>query len=88
MELIARTHGSTATSLPWLPKTLVYISFPLGIISVNLSLLGQVPRKVYDIIHGTEHNELAEELAAKAAALTEELEAEEAKVLSADNPEN
>jgi len=88
MELIARTHGSTATSLPWLPKTLVYISFPLGIISINLSLLGQVPRKVYDIIHGTEHNELAEELAAKAAALTEELEKEAAEAQSAEIPEN
>ena len=87
MELINRTGGSTATSLPWLPKMLVYISFPAGIISINLSLLGQVPRKVYDILHGTEHNDLADELAAKAAALDAELEAEALAAQNVENPE-
>lgn len=69
MELINRTGGSTATSLPWLPKTLVYISFPAGILSVNLSLLGQVPRKIYAILHNKDENEQLLEMREKAAEI-------------------
>ena len=84
MELIHRTGGSTATSLPWLPKMLVYISFPAGIISINLSLLGQVPRKVYAILHGTEHNELAEELSAITANIATDVKESETSQSSND----
>lgn len=87
MELINRTGGSTATSLPWLPKMLVYISFPAGIISINLSLLGQVPRKVYAILHGTEHNELAEELAAITADIDDGVAKDDIDQIE-NNPKN
>lgn len=70
-ELIARTGGSTATSLPWLPKAVVYWAFPAGIISMCLSLLGQVPRKVYAIVTGTEHNAVAEEMQKLGAEVNE-----------------
>ena len=76
MDLINRTGGSTATSLPWLPKMLVYASFPAGIISICLSLLSQVPQKVYAIVTGTEHNAVAEEMQALAAEMNEQLERE------------
>ena len=88
MDLIARTGNSTATSLTWLPKTVVYISFPAGIISVCLSLLGQVPRKVYAIVTGTEHNAVAEEMQAKAAEMDRQLAAEAAAKEAAENSEN
>ena len=88
MDLVAKTGNSTATSLPWLPKTLVYISFPAGIISICLSLLGQVPRKVYEIVTGTEHNAVAEEMQAKAAEMDRQLAAEAAAKEAAENSEN
>ena len=88
MDLIARTGGSTATSLPWLPKMLVYISFPAGIVSICLSLLGQVPRKVYAIVTGTEHNAVAEEMQAKAAEMERQLAAEAAAAETAAIAEN
>ena len=73
-DLIARTGGSTATSLPWLPKAVVYAAFPAGIISMCLSLLGQVPRKIYAIVTGTEHNEVAEEMQKLGAEVNEMVE--------------
>ena len=88
MDLVAKTGNSTATSLTWLPKTVVYISFPAGIISVCLSLLGQVPRKVYAIVTGTEHNAVAEEMQAKAAEMDRQLAAEAAAKEAAENSEN
>lgn len=70
MELINRTGGSTATSVTWLHKSWVYVSFIAGIISVNLSLLGQVPRKVYAILHNLEQDdETTLEIKEKAAAI-------------------
>lgn len=77
LELIRRTGNSTATSLVWLPKKAVYISFICGIISVNLSLLGQVPRKVYAILHNTDEDETMHEARERAAEMDRML-AEEA----------
>ena len=79
LELIERAGNSTATSVVWLPKSVIYASFLAGIISVNLSLLGQVPRKVYNIIHGIESDELLLEAQAMAKEFDRELEAEAAK---------
>lgn len=79
--------NSTATSVVWLPKSVIYASFLAGIISVNLSLLGQVPRKVYNIIHGIESDELLLEAQAMAKEFDRELEAEAAKD-SDDNADN
>lgn len=67
MDLIEKAGNSTATSVTWLHKSTIYFSFICGIISVNLSLLGQVPRKVYGIIHGIEDDEMILEAKAKAA---------------------
>lgn len=77
LELIRRTGNSTATSLVWLPKKAVYISFICGIISVNLSLLGQVPRKVYAILHNIDEDETMHEARERAAEMDRML-AEEA----------
>ena len=77
LELIQRTGNSTATSLVWLPKKAVYISFICGIISVNLSLLGQVPRKVYAILHNIDEDETMHEARERAAEMDRML-AEEA----------
>ena len=77
LELIRRTGNSTATSLVWLPKKAVYISFICGIISVNLSLLGQVPRKIYAILHNTDEDEAIHEARERAAEMDRML-AEEA----------
>lgn len=82
-----RAGNSTATSVVWLPKSVIYASFLAGIISVNLSLLGQVPRKVYNIIHGIESDELLLEAQAMAKEFDRELEAEAAKD-SDDNADN
>lgn len=68
-------------------KVVIYASFVAGIISVNLSLLGQVPRKVYNIIHGIESDELLLEAQAMAKEFDRELEAEAAKD-SDDNADN
>ena len=87
LELIERAGNSTATSVVWLPKSVIYASFLAGIISVNLSLLGQVPRKVYNIIHGIESDELLLEAQAMAKEFDRELEAEAAKD-SDDNADN
>ena len=87
LELIERAGNSTATSVVWLPKSVIYASFVAGIISVNLSLLGQVPRKVYNIIHGIESDELLLEAQAMAKEFDRELEAEAAKD-SDDNADN
>lgn len=78
LELIERAGHSTATSVVWLPKSLVYASFIAGIISVNLSLLGQVPHKVYNILNGIESDELLLEAQAMAKEFDRELEEEEA----------
>ncbi len=77
LELIRRTGNSTATSLVWLPKKAVYISFICGIISVNLSLLGEVPRKVYAILHNIDEDETMHEARERAAEMDRML-AEEA----------
>ena len=77
LELIRRTGNSTATSLVWLPKKAVYLSFICGIISVNLSLLSQVPRKVYAILHNTDEDETMHEARERAAEMDRML-AEEA----------
>ena len=77
LELIRRTGNSTATSLVWLPKKAVYISFICGIISVNLSLLGQVPHKVYAILHNIDEDETMHEARERAAEMDRML-AEEA----------
>ena len=77
LELIRRTGNSTATSLVWLPKKAVYISFICGIISVNLSLLGQVPRKIYAILHNIDEDETMHEARERAAEMDRML-AEEA----------
>lgn len=86
LELIERAGNSTATSVVWLPKSVIYASFVAGIISVNLSLLGQVPRKVYNIIHGIESDELLLEAQAMAKEFDRELEEEAAK--NNDNAES
>lgn len=67
MDLIEKAGNSTATSVTWLHKSTVYASFICGVISVNLSLLGQVPRKVYAILHGIESDEMIAEARSKAA---------------------
>lgn len=72
MELIQKAGNSTATSLTWLHKSVVYYSFIAGIISINLSLLSQVPRKVRNILHGIEDNELLLEAQAMAAEFEQE----------------
>ena len=41
MDLIHRTANSTATSLVWLPKSVIYASFVAGIFSILLSLCSQ-----------------------------------------------
>lgn len=66
MDLIHRTANSTATSLVWLPKSVIYASFVAGIISIVLSLCSQVPRKIYDILHGIEDDETVLEMQALA----------------------
>ena len=76
LELIRRTGNSTATSLVWLPKKAVYISFIAGIISVNLSLLGQVPRKIYAILSNTDEDETMHEARERAAEMDRMREAE------------
>ena len=76
LELIRKTGNSTATSLVWLPKKAVYISFICGIISVNLSLLSQVPRKVYAILHNTDEDETMHDARERAAEMDRMLEAE------------
>lgn len=73
MELIHRAGNSTATSLTWLHKSAVYFSFICGIISINLSLLSQVPRKVYNLLHGIEDNDMILEAKAMAASFEKEL---------------
>ena len=80
LELIRRTGNSTATSLVWLPKKAVYISFICGIISVNLSLLGQVPRKVYAILHNIDEDETMHEARERAAEMDRMLAEEAAEV--------
>lgn len=72
LELIQKAGNSTATSLTWLHKSVVYYSFIAGIISINLSLLSQVPRKVRNILHGIEDNELLLEAQAMAAEFEQE----------------
>lgn len=79
LELIERAGNSTSTSVVWLPKAVVYASFVAGIISVNLSLLGQVPRKIYNILNGIESDELLLEAQAMAKEFDRELEEEAAK---------
>lgn len=74
LDLIARAGHSTATSVIWLKKSVIYASMIAGIISINLSLLGQVPRKLYNIIHGIESDELIAEAQAMAAEFDRELE--------------
>lgn len=66
MDLITRAGNSTATSVTWLHKSVIYFSFICGIISVNLSLLGQVPRKIYAILHNIEDDKAVLELQEKA----------------------
>lgn len=73
IDLIQRSGNSTATSLVWLHKSVVYVSFICGIISVNLSLLSQVPRKIYDILHNIEDDELILEARALADEFDKEL---------------
>lgn len=77
MELIEKAGHSTATSVPWLHKSVIYFSFICGIASVNLSLLSQVPTKVYDILHGIEDNEMileAQKMAAEYERMLKESE--------------
>ena len=81
LELIQKAGNSTATSLTWLHKSVVYYSFIAGIISINLSLLSQVPRKVRNILHGIEDNELLLEAQAMAA----EFEQEQENIADADD---
>ena len=85
LELIRRTGNSTATSLVWLPKKAVYISFICGIISVNLSLLGQVPRKVYAILHNLDEDETMHEARERAAEMDRMLAEEAAEGLIPDD---
>ena len=66
---------------------LVYVSFPAGIISICLSLLSQVPQKVYAIVTGTEHNAVAEEMQALAATIDEDV-ARDAAVTAEEKSEN
>lgn len=66
LDLIRRTANSTATSLVWLPKSVIYASFVAGIISIVLSLCGQVPRKIYAILNGIEDDEAVLEMQALA----------------------
>ena len=80
MDLIHRTANSTATSLVWLPKSVIYASFVAGIFSILLSLCSQVPRKVYDIIHGIEDDESLLEM----QALAEKTELELKKAAEAE----
>ena len=49
-ELISKSSASHATSLPWLYMSAVYWAFPVGVFSIVLSLCGQVPRKVKEIL--------------------------------------
>lgn len=67
LELMQKAGNSTATSVTWLHKSVIYSSFIFGTISINLSLLGQVPRKVYAILHGLEDDALVLEMQEKAA---------------------
>ena len=69
LQLIQKTGNSTATSLVWLPKKAVYLSFICGIISVNLSLLSQVPQKIYAILHNTDEDETMHEARERAAEM-------------------
>ena len=75
LDLIHRTANSTATSLVWLPKSVIYASFVAGIISIVLSLCSQVPRKIYDILHGIEDDEAVLEMQALADKTDMELKA-------------
>ena len=76
MDLIHRTANSTATSLVWLPKSVIYASFVAGIFSILLSLCSQVPQKVIHILHGIEDDETVLEM--QALAEQTELEMKEA----------
>lgn len=76
LELIERAGNSTATSVVWLKKSVIYFSMIAGIISINLSLLSQVPRKVYNIIHGIETDELMIEAKHMAEEFDRQLEEE------------
>ncbi|MBR6353142.1 MAG: TRAP transporter small permease [Oscillospiraceae bacterium] len=85
LGLIQKTGNSTATSLVWLPKKAVYISFICGIISVNLSLLSQVPRKVYAILHNLDEDETMHEARERAAEMDRMLAEEAAEGLIPDD---
>ncbi len=74
MDLIVKAGNSTATSLTWLHKSVIYSAFLCGIVSVNLSLLGQVPRKVCSILKGVEDDEMILDAQAKAAEYDRMLE--------------
>lgn len=79
LELMQRAGNSTATSVTWLHKSVIYVSFIAGVVSINLSLLGQVPRKVKAILKNEETDELIIEAKAMAAEYDKMLEQEEAK---------
>ncbi len=73
MDLITKAGNSTATSVTWLHKSVIYFSFICGIISINLSLLSQVPRKIYAILNNIEDDKTVLEIRAKAEEYSSEL---------------
>lgn len=78
LDLIESASNSIATSVSWLHKSVIYASFLAGIISINLSLLSQVPRKLKNIVKGIEDDEMTLEAKAKAEEFNNMLkEAEE-----------
>lgn len=87
LDLIARAGNSIATSVVWLKKSVIYASMIAGIISINLSLLSQVPRKIYSILNGIETDELMIEAKHMAEEFDRELEEEAHKHIDEAAPE-
>jgi TRAP-type C4-dicarboxylate transport system permease small subunit len=52
MDLIEKSAGGHSASLTWLPISAVYYAYPIGAISMVLSYLSQVPRKLFEMKEG------------------------------------
>jgi len=76
LELMQKAGSATATSVTWLHKSVVYASFIAGSISICLSLLSQVPKKIRSILRNEETDELIIEAREKAAEYEAMLNAE------------
>lgn len=54
-DLIEKSAGGHSASLTWLPISFVYYAYPVGAISMVLSYLSQVPRKLIEMKEGAYH---------------------------------